>query len=173
ASDNAGSTVDLNAIKWTTFSDGFDSVSIGAGNTLRLGKFGGIIRNGPTTSHAVYVGGENSTAQSGNGTSGSGDIGTLTAGGPNANTPGEIVVVANNPSETSGTTIFEPTIADNGTGPVTFVKMGPGSIKLDGHNTFSGGLYLLQGRVQFAGSEIGNDNPDGGGVGPIFVLPGA
>src|SRR6185312_12751390 len=47
------------------------------------------------------------------------------------------------------------------------------SIKLDGNNTFSGGLYLLQGRVQFAGSEIGNNNPDGGGSGPIFVLPGA
>ena len=112
-------------------------------------------------------------AQTGSGTTGYGGIGTLTAGGPNVNTPGEIVIVANNPSETSGTTIFESKIADNGTGAVTVVKMGPGSIKLDGHNTFSGGLYLLQGRVQFTGSEIGNNNPDGGGTGPIFVLPGA
>ena len=171
ATDNAGTTTDLNAIKWTTSSGGFDSISIGTGNTLRLGQFGGIIRNGPTTANAVYIGGVNSTLQSGNGT-GQG-IGTLTAGGPNPNTPGEIVVVANNPSETSGTTIFESTIADNGTGPVTVVKMGPGSIKVDGHNTFSGGLYLLQGRVQFTGSEIGTANPDGGGTGPIFVLPGA
>jgi fibronectin-binding autotransporter adhesin len=173
AADNAGTTVDLNAIKWTTASGGFDGISIGAGNTLRLGQFGGIIRNGASTGNAVYIGGPNSTAQTGSGTTGNAGIGTLTAGGPNINTPGEIVVVANNPSETSGTTILEPTIADNGTGPVTVVKMGPGSIKLDGNNTFSGGLYLLQGRVQFAGSEIGNNNPDGGGVGPIFVLPGA
>lgn len=173
AADNAGTTADINAINWRTFGSGFDGISIGAGNTLRLGKFGGIIRNGPSTGNAVYIGGPNSTTQSGSGTTGNGDIGTLTAGGPTDNTPGEIIVVANNPSETSGTTILEPTIADNGTGPVTVVKMGPGSIKLDGHNTFSGGLYLLQGRVQFAGSEIGNANPDGGGSGPIFVLPGA
>ena len=72
---------------------------------------------------------------------------------------------------------FECKIADNGSGKVTFVKMGPGSIKLDGHNTFSGGLYLLQGRVQFTGTEIGTaattGNPDGGGTGPIYGLPGA
>jgi autotransporter-associated beta strand protein len=173
ATDNAGTTSDLNAIRWTTSSGGFDSISIGAGNTLRLGQFGGIIRNGASTANAVYIGGPNSTPQAGSGTSGVGGIGTLTAGGPNINTPGEIVIVANNASETSGTTIFESTIADNGTGPVTVVKMGPGSIKLDGHNTFSGGLYLLQGRVQFTGSEIGSANPDGGGSGPIFVLPGA
>lgn len=172
--NNGGNSIsDVNAVKWTTSSGGFDGIFIGSGNTLRLGQYGGIIRNGPSTGNAVYIGGINNSAQSGSGTTGSGDIGTLTAGGPNFNTPGEIVVVANNPSETSGTTIFEPVIADNGNGPVTFVKMGPGSIKLDGHNTFSGGLYLLQGRVQFAGSEIGNDNPDGGGTGPIYVLPGA
>jgi fibronectin-binding autotransporter adhesin len=170
--DNAGTTTDINAIKWTTYSGGFDGLSIGVGNTLRLGRFGGIIRNGPSTGNAVYIGGPNSTSQSGSGTSGYAGIGTLTAGGA-PNTPGEIVAVINNPSETSGSTIFEATIADNGTGAVTFVKMGPGSIKLDAHNTFSGGLYLLQGRVQFAGSEIGNPNPDGGGTGPIYVLPGA
>jgi len=173
ATDNAGTTNDINAIKWTTASGGFDGISIGAGNTLRLGQFGGIIRNGASTGNAVYIGGPNSAAQTGSGTTGNGNIGTLTAGGPTVNTPGEIVIVANNASETSGTTILEPLIADNGTGAVTVVKMGPGSIKLDGHNTFSGGLYLLQGRVQFAGSEIGNANPDGGGSGPIYVLPGA
>ena len=172
AADNAGTTTDINAIRWTTYSSGFDSISIGTGNTLRLGRYGAIIRNGPSTGNAVYIGGPNSTAQSGSGTDGYGDIGTLTAGGAD-NTPGEIIIVANNPNETSGTTILEPTIADNGTGPVTVVKMGPGSIKLDGHNTFSGGLYLLQGRVQWAGAEIGNANPDGGGTGPIYVLPGS
>lgn len=173
AVDNVFSTVDVNAVKWTTAANGFDGISIGDGNTLRLGQFGGIIRNGPSTGNAVYIGGPNNAAQTSSGTTGFADIGTLTAGGPNNNTPGEIVIAANNGSETSGTTIFESIIADNGTGPVTVVKMGPGSIKLDGNNLFSGGLYLLQGRVQFAGSEIGNANPDGGGYGPIYVLPGA
>ena len=173
AADNAGTVNDINAISWTTFSGGFDSISIGAGNTLRLGKFGGIIRNGPSTANAVYIGGPNSAAQTGSGTTGVANVGTLTAGGPTIDTPGEINIVVNNASETSGTTILESKITDNGAGAVTVVKMGPGSIKLDGNNTFSGGLYLLQGRVQFAGSEIGNNNPDGGGTGPIFVLPGA
>ncbi len=173
--NNAGTTTDVNAINWQTYSGGFNGIFIGAGNTLRLGQYGGIIRNGPSTGNAVYVGGVNNSKQSGSGTTGSQDIGTLTAGGGGGvNAPGEIVFAANNASETSGTTIFESTITDNGTGPVAFVKMGPGSIKLDGHNTFSGGLYLLQGRVQFAGTEIGGTgNPDGGGLGTIYVLPGA
>ena len=169
------STTDINAIKWTTFSGGADVISIGQGNTLRLGQFGGIIRNGPTTSSSTFVGGPNSQGQgTGTGTSGYANIGTLTAGGPNINAPGEIVITANNPSETSGTIILECGIADNGTGPVTVVKMGPGSIKLDGSNSFSGGLYLLQGRVQIVGGEIGNPNwANGGGSGSIYVLPGA
>jgi autotransporter-associated beta strand protein len=174
--NNAGTTTDVNAVKWLTSSAGFDGIFIGAGNTLRLGKYGGIIRNGPTSGNAMFIGGVDNSLQSGTGVIGSQNIGTLTAGGAD-NTDGEIVCVVNNPSETSGTTCFESKIADNGTGKVTFVKMGPGSIKLDGHNTFSGGLYLLQGRVQFTGSEIGSaattGNPDGGGTGPIYVLPGA
>ncbi len=174
--NDAGTTTDVNAIKWLTSSGGFDGIFLGQSNTFRLGQYGGIIRNGPSTGNAVYVGGINNSLQTGNGVAGSQNIGTLTAGGAD-NTDGEIVYAANNASETSGTTIFECKIADNGSGKVTFVKMGPGSIKLDGHNTFSGGLYLLQGRVQFTGSEIGSaattGNPDGGGTGPIYVLPGA
>ncbi len=171
--ENANTTSDINAIRWTTYSSGYDSIAIGTGNTLRLGRYGAILRNGPSTGNAVFVGGPSGASQTGSGTTGYGDIGTLTAGGAD-NTPGEVIVVANNPSSTSGTTIIESKIADNGTGPVTVVKMGPGSIKFDGHNTFSGGLYLLQGRVQFTGGEIGNANwTDGGGSGNIYVLPGS
>lgn len=173
--DLAGTTTDVNAIKWTTAGGGFDGIFIGHNNTLRLGQYGAIIRNGPSTGNAVYIGGSSSAAQSGSGTRGANDIGILTAGGA-PNTAGEINIVANNPSETTGTTIFEPTITDNGSGAVTVVKMGPGSIKLDGRNSYSGGLYLLQGRVQFASSEVanlGDTNAQAGGTGPIFVLPGA
>ena len=170
--NNAGTTTYINAIKWMTGSSGFGGIFIGAGNTLRLGRYGGIIRQGPSTANSYYVGGIDNSVQSGTGATGSGDIGTLTAGGAN-NAPGEIVLTINNPSETSGSTIFECSIADNGTGPVTLVKQGPGSIKLDGHNTFSGGLYLLQGRVQVEGHEIGNTGANGLGYGPVYVLPGA
>ena len=66
-------------------------------------------------------------------------------------------------------------ITDNGTNPVTVIKKGPGSIKLDGHNTFSGGFYILEGRVQYAGSEPsgGTANTDGGGTGPLYIFPGS
>jgi autotransporter-associated beta strand protein len=46
-------------------------------------------------------------------------------------------------------------------------------MKLRGNNTYTGGTYILQGRFQLAGSEIGAANPDGFGTGPIFVMPGA
>src|SRR4030095_11562837 len=96
-----------------------------------------------TTSGLTWLIGQ--TASGGNGPDQ--DIGTLTAGGAE-NTPGEIVVNVNNTSSSSGTLIIDSKITDNGTGRVTFVKIGPGSMKLRGHNTYSGGCYLLQGRVQ-------------------------
>ena len=54
-------------------------------------------------------------------------------------------------------------------------------MKFDAHNTFSGGLYILQGRLQFTGDELtptnGNHsqyiNPGAGGTGAINIFPGA
>ncbi len=169
--DNSGTTTDVNSIKIlnpTTYS----GIYVGPGNTLRLGQYGGILAQEGAAAPTLTFGGVNSSVQSGNGLAGSQDIGILTAGGA-PNTPGEIDLTINNNNETSGTLIFECTISDNGSGPVSFVKAGPGPMKLDGHNTFSGGLYLLQGRLQLAGSEIGTGNPGGGGTGPIYVYPGA
>ena len=169
--DNAGTTSDVNAIKIynpVTFS----GIYLGPGNTLRLGQYGGILAQEGAAAPVITLGGLNNGVQSGNGTSGSQDIGILTTGGA-PNTPGEIDLTINNNNETSGSFIFECRITDNGSGPVKFVKAGPGPMKLDGHNTFSGGLYILQGRLQFAGSEIGTGNPGGGGTGPIYVYPGA
>lgn len=171
AADNSGATVDVNAIKMYT-TNTYSGIYIGPGNVLRLGRFGGILAQETGQAPVLTLGGVNNSVQSGNGTSGAQNIGTLTAGGA-PNTPGEIVLDINNNNETSGSFIIESLITDNGTGPVSFVKTGPGPMKLDGQNTFSGGLYLLQGRLQFAGSEIGNNNPSGGGTGPIYIYPGA
>jgi len=174
ATDNSSTTVDVNAIKILNPPETpYSGIFIGTNNILRLGQYGGILVQEGSASgdtQGVTIGGPNTTAQTGNGASQ--DYGTLTAGGA-ANTPGEINVTINNGNETSGTLILEAQITDNGTGPVKFVKAGAGPMKLDGINTFSGGLYILQGRVQFAGSEIGSNNPSGGGTGPIYVYPGA
>ena len=169
--DNQGTTTDINSFKiWNNNAVIVNGsmLVIGANNTLRLGQYGGFLfSDGGNNGNTFIVGTTNGQ-----------NVGTLTAGG-NAvpNNPGEIVVTIYNNSESGGTVRFEPQITDNGSGAVAFVKQGSGSIKIDGHNTFSGGLYLLQGRVQFAGSEVsaggGTPNPDGGGTGPVYVFPGS
>ncbi len=169
--DNAGTTTDVNAIKQLT-TNTYSGIYIGPGNTLRLGQYGGILAQETGQAPVITLGGVNNSVQTGNGTSGAQDIGILTAGGAH-NAPGEIDLTINNNNETSGSYIIESTITDNGSGSVSFVKSGPGPMKLDGHNTFSGGLYILQGRLQFAGTEIGTGNPGAGGTGPIYVYPGA
>jgi fibronectin-binding autotransporter adhesin len=165
--DNANTVTDVNAINWNR-TDGNVTLRVGIGNTLRLGRHGSIFKPNTTAGLTWLIG---QTAAGGNGPDQ--DIGTLTAGGAD-NTPGEIIVHANSTSSSSGTIIIDCKITDNGTGPVTFVKTGPGSMKLRGHNTHSGGTYLLQGRVQFVGGEggVGTGNADAGGTGPIYILPG-
>jgi autotransporter-associated beta strand protein len=173
--DNSAQTTDLNAMKISDPPSTNSGIYIGPGNTLRLGQYGGILAQEDAAAPTLFFGGTNNSPQTGNkgqGSVGAQDVGTLTAGGA-PNTPGEINLTINNNNETSGSFVFESTITDNGSGPVTFVKSGPGPMKLDGHNTFSGGLYILQGRLQFAGAEIGTGNPGGGGTGPIYVYPGA
>ena len=56
--------------------------------------------------------------------------------------------------------------------PVTLIKTGVASIKIDDHNTYTGGTYINQGRFQLAGSEAGTPSPDGLGSGPVTVAPG-
>jgi len=161
----AGTTTDINTINLSV-TRAF-SINVGAGNTLRLGRFGSIFKSDNANNITWALG------SSAGGANGIQDEGTLTAGGA-PDTPGEIVFYMNNgTSQSQGSLNVEARIADNGTGPVTVVKAGPASMKLRGHNTHSGGLVLLQGRLQLAGSEIGTGNPDGAGTGPIHVMPGA
>lgn len=144
------------------------SVVIGNGNTLRLGRYGSIFKSDFASGITWALG--SGTAGGGNGVQ---DSGTLTAGGA-ADTDGTIVFyMNNNASQSSGSLNVECKITDNGSGRVSVVKMGPSSMKLRGHNTYSGGLYVLQGRLQLAGGEIGTANPDGPGTGPVHVYPGA
>ena len=144
------------------------SVVIGNGNTLRLGRYGSIFKSDFANNITWALG--SGTTGGGNGVQ---DSGTLTAGGTD-DMPGEIIFyMNNNASQSQGSLNVEAKITDNGSGRVTVIKAGPASMKLRGHNTFSGGLYVLQGRLQLAGGEIGTANPDGPGTGPIHVYPGA
>jgi autotransporter-associated beta strand protein len=163
---DAGTITDVNTINLSETRA--LSIVIGNGNTLRLGRFGSIFKSDNANNITWALG--SGTTSGGNGVQ---DQGTLTAGG-GPDTPGEIVFYMNNgSSQSQGSLNLEAKVTDNGSGAVTLVKAGPGSMKLRGHNTHSGGLILLQGRLQLAGSEIGTGNPDGAGTGPIHVYPGA
>lgn len=165
--DNAaGTTHDVNTI---TFSRGVNwGLNIGQGNTLRLGRRGALFSqhhaNSPTwgiTSSTAAGGGQ-----------GNQDVGTLTAGGA-PDTPGEIIIhLSQAGSGSANNMVIDAKVTDNGSGPVTVVKAGPGFFKLRGHNTYSGGTYVHQGRLQLSGSEVGTSNPDGVGTGPLYIFPG-
>jgi autotransporter-associated beta strand protein len=162
---NAGTVTDLNTINVSETRA--MSIVIGTGNTLRLGRFGSIFKSDNANNITWVVG------TSANGANGIQDDGVLTAGGA-ADTAGEIVFYMNNgSSQSQGSLNVEALVTDNGSGALTVVKAGPGSMKFRGHNTYSGGTYLLQGRFQLAGSEIGTPNPGGWGAGPVYVMPGA
>jgi autotransporter-associated beta strand protein len=165
----AGSTTELNTVSFrgaNAASSAGDTLYIGAGNTLRLGKYGAIFSQETFNSFNAYVGGTGDVVQFSNGTAGSQDVGTLTAGGA-PDTAGELHFIA-----TGSRLIVEAKITDNGSGPVTVVKTGVQGLKLDGHNTYSGGTYINDGLVQLAGNEVGTSNGDGLGTGPVYVMPG-
>ena len=169
APDNADATVDINTFNFrgsvpggTGSTNLVNTVTIGVGNTLRLGQYGTIFRADVNSDNNLVIGGTGGL-QTSNSLVGEQDIGFLTAGGPDingVNQPGEIIFNISASSETTGTTREAAVITDNGTAPVSVVKTGAGSMKFDAHNTFSGGLYILQGRLQFTGDELTPTNGD-------------
>ncbi len=168
----AGVTHDVNTITFNRSINNW-SLNIGANNILRLGKTGALFSQyragSPTWGITSVPGGVNNLGQQGHQ-----DVGTLTAGGPDNNSPGEIIVhLSQAGSGSANNMVIDAKVTDNGSGPVTVVKAGPGFFKLRGHNTYSGGTYALQGRVQLSGSEVGTSNPDGLGTGPLYIFPGA
>ncbi len=163
AADNANTTVDINtlALKNTAANQ---AISIGIGNTLRFGAVGGILRQDTGNNVTMYLG-ETGSSQH--------NQGFITAGGT-PNTPGTLIVTVDANSESAGAVRIGAIIADNGTGKLTFVKSGPGNVKIDGQNTYTGDTYLLQGRTQMSGAENGGvANPTAFGFGKVFVFPGA
>jgi len=118
---------DLNTIMVAETGATLRTIAVGAGNTLRLGAFGGIWKSSGTGGMTIGV-----ATSSG---------GTLTAGGA-ANTAGEIVFNAG----TAAITV-NSVIADNGTGVVSMTKTGGSTLVLASNNTFTGGAFIDLGGV--------------------------
>ena len=115
-----------------------ETVGMTVGQTLRLGTTGLLFR----TSNAN----DNITLTIGN-TAG---VGTLTAGGPNNNTPGEIVFDSISLTDPNNGIAVNSVITDNGTGKVTIVKTGTSATVLQpgASNTFTGDIYIDQGKLR-------------------------
>ncbi|HUB24741.1 MAG TPA: autotransporter-associated beta strand repeat-containing protein, partial [Tepidisphaeraceae bacterium] len=171
--DGSMTTTNVNTVAYNTISGTGSTFSIGTGNTLRLGADGGILKQGTSTS-PIYIGGMAAEGpQTGNGFVGSQNVGTLTAGGNSIGVPGTINLTANSSDEVSPVMIIEAAITNNGSGAVTLVKAGPGLIKIDGTNSYSGGTFIDQGEIDLAGTDVGYGNPAGLGTGPVTIEPGA
>ncbi|HSY19515.1 MAG TPA: autotransporter-associated beta strand repeat-containing protein, partial [Candidatus Acidoferrales bacterium] len=147
-----------------TASSGNETVTIGAGKSLVLGQNGGIYNNtgvaGAGTYRTLLIG-----ANIGSG-------GTLTAGdGINPAT----ITFGSAPLPSTGSYLtINSSITDNGPAPVTVVVAGA-YMQMNGEgsglgtlavtNTYSGGTYILQGRVSQPGSRTF-------GTGPIYIVSG-
>ncbi len=130
-------TTDINTLRYNVKS-AVQSVEVGAGNTLRLGTMGGILRTGTTNDNGTILE---------IGVPGDGSV--LTAGGPSADTPGEIVLDTGTGSRSEDTAInISSIIADNGAGAVRLIKTGFASAVLHGANMHTGGTYVVAGRLE-------------------------
>lgn len=143
-----------------TASTGNQTVSIGAGNTLVLGQNGGIFNNtavaGAGTYRNLIIGANIATG------------GTLTAG--DGINPATIRFGSAPLPSAAGFCTVNASITDNGSAPVTVVVAGA-YLSMNGGgnnastNTYSGGTYILQGRVSQPGRYTF-------GSGPVYIVPG-
>lgn len=156
AANLGGASADINTLKSSAAGgNGNDVTNIGAGNTLRFGTMGGIL-NDTGVANNMRIGGN----------TGNTGVGSVTAGGPNIDTPGMLVLHAAATASTHNNVIgILSTLTDNGTGAVTVVKTGLGSSYFQSANSYSGGTYINQGHIQ---GNIGTSF----GTGPIRVAPG-
>jgi autotransporter-associated beta strand protein len=121
------------------------TLAIGAGNTLTLTS-GGLLMTG--SSNDMNITGGSITAGDGLG-------------------PADLVVHQFNPAQQLGigvtgtnlnnTPEIASNIVNNNSQPLTLVKNGPGSIRFTGTNTFTGGIIVNQGSVDFGTNALNNN----------------
>lgn len=142
------------SINTLTFADSSArTIGVGSGNTLNFGVVGQILDG--TGSGALTIGVSGAAA------------GTITAGGTVTNTAGELIFTNNS----SNTMTVNSVIANNGTGATSVVKSGSGILTLAGANTFTGGIFIDNGVVQYSDGSAGSKslgNPTAGATNIIL-----
>lgn len=146
----AAGTTDINTLLQSA--TGAVTYDPGTTDILRLGAEGGILLS--STAGTLTVG---TTANDG----------VLTAGGAD-NTAGTLFLTNNN-----GTSVMtiNSKISNNGTGEVTLVKAGGGTVVLTGTNDFTGKTYIGAGRISIA-NEAALGSVAGGGAADQLTLAG-
>lgn len=147
----AAATTNINSLNMAA-TGGTTTLAIGTGNTLRLGSSGGVL-SGSGASRLDITGG------------------TLTAGGNATNVAGSITFTGS----TANTVSVSSVIANNGTGAVSLVKSGTGTLVLNSANTFTGGTTINAGTVAI--SAMGATGSAGGnlagfGTGAVTINSG-
>ncbi len=138
---------------------GATTFAIGAGNVLTLTS-GGLLITGSNNDMNVTGG-------------------SITAG--NGASPADLVLHQFNPAQQlaigvtganlNNTPEISANIVNNGSQPVTLVKNGSGSIRFMGTNTFTGGIIVNQGNVDF-GTNALNNNPMTFNANSVFYTNG-
>ncbi len=147
----AAATTNINSLNMAA-TGGTTTLAIGTGNTLRLGSSGGVL-SGSGASRLDITGG------------------TLTAGGNATNVAGSITFTGSSANTVSVSSV----IANNGTGAVSLVKSGTGTLILNSANTFTGGTTINAGTVAI--SAMGATGSAGGnlagfGTGAVTINSG-
>ena len=144
-------TYDINTLMWnigTSSPGGDQTINISNGQVLRLGTNGAII-NDHADSRTLRVGNNGG--------------GTITAGGAD-NANGELTLYANSLTNNNQRLQINAPITNNGQGIVTVNSLG--DVVLQQNSTFTGGLNIVNGRIQ--ANTIGAL-----GAGNVYVYPGA
>ena len=151
------STTAINSLLFATTATGTagtETVIVGAGTNLVLGQNGGIFNTTSNLGIGAYrmltIGA--SLAQGG----------VLTAG--NGVDPAQITLNSSSLPNAASFLAVNSAIKDNGAAPVT-VTLSGAYCNLNGTNTYSGGTYILQGRVS-------QPNENTFGTGPIYIVSG-
>lgn len=131
----AAGTTNINSFV-NSSTGGATTVTVGTGNTLRLGAAGAVLAGAGTAGVAITDG-------------------TLTVGGAD-NTAGDLLL-----SNSGATMIVSSAVSNNGTGNVTVTKAGTGTAVLSGLNTYTGATVIRTGILEVTG---GSAIPDAGAV---------
>ncbi len=157
---NASGATRINTLLVNAGVNNVQTINIGAGNTLQLGPIGGIFRtdSNPNNNALAITGG------------------SLTAGGASAGAC-ELVINGGFDAATNGLTdinISTARIIDNPAGgALTLTKTGRGYLQLGSANSYTGGTFINEGRIQVTTNGFGTGNVIVQSGGEAFFYSGA